>query len=213
VVALRAVVLDPGRVFRFGKRLLSRAHRAASSTCKNFFLKTPQGPASSAKKVLASQALNPRHPMRREALAAPFHPPPGVCSLRRDKKRRQNMIDTNETRLIGFLGADPELKTTDKGTGYAVLSVATSASWKKADSNEWETRTEWHRVVVWGKQANRLTVSKGDKVLVIGEIRYREYDDEVAKGKTKIEVKMRMAEIHAAGVERLYKAEKADAGE
>jgi single-strand DNA-binding protein len=123
------------------------------------------------------------------------------------------MIDTNETRLIGFLGADPELKTTDKGTGYAVLSVATSASWKKADSNEWETRTEWHRVLVWGKQASRLTVNKGDKVLVIGEIRYREYDDEVAKGKTKIEVKRRMAEIHAAGVERLYKAEKADNGE
>ena len=49
---------------------------------------------------------------------------------------------------------------------------------------------------------------KGDKVLVIGEIRYREYDDEVTKGKTKIEVRKRMAEIHAAGVERLYKAEK-----
>jgi hypothetical protein len=40
-VALRALVLDPGRVSQFGKRLLSRAHRAASSTCKNFFLKTP----------------------------------------------------------------------------------------------------------------------------------------------------------------------------
>lgn len=102
----------------------------------------------------------------------------------------------------------PEVKTTEKGTGYAVLSVATSASWEKPESNEWETRTEWHRVVVWGKQAGRLNVSKGDKVLVIGEIRYREYDDEVTKGKTKIEVRKRMAEIHAAGVERLYKAEK-----
>ena len=48
---------------------------------------------------------------------------------------------------------------------------------------------QWHRVVVWGKQASRLTVSKGEKVLVIGEIRYREYDDEVTKGKTRIEVK------------------------
>ena len=62
------------------------------------------------------------------------------------------MIETNEARLIGFLGADPEVRTTDKGTGYAVLSVATSASWKKPASNDWETRTEWHGVVVW---ANR----------------------------------------------------------
>jgi len=118
------------------------------------------------------------------------------------------MIETNEARLIGFLGADPEVKTTEKGTAYAVLSVATSSSWKKADSDEWETRTEWHRVIVWGKQAKRLDLSKGDKMLVVGEIRYREYDDEISKGKSKIDVKKHLAEIHASGVERLYKAEK-----
>jgi single-strand DNA-binding protein len=52
------------------------------------------------------------------------------------------MIDTNETRLIGHLGADPEMKTTEKGTGFAVLSVATNSSWKKAESDEWEARTQ-----------------------------------------------------------------------
>jgi single-strand DNA-binding protein len=121
------------------------------------------------------------------------------------------MIDTNETRLIGHLGADPEMKRTEKGTTFAVLSVATNSSWKKAESDEWETRTEWHRIVVWGKQADRLNLHKGDKVLVVGELRYREYDDEVANGKAKVDVKKRMAEIHAAGIERLFKPEKAEA--
>ena len=123
------------------------------------------------------------------------------------------MIETNRTQLVGFLGADPERKDNGSGNSHLVLSVATTTSWKKPNSEEWENRTEWHRVIVWGKQAARLTLSKGDKVLVIGEIRYREYDDEVSKGKTKIEVKKRLAEIHASGVERLYKAEKAEATE
>jgi hypothetical protein len=85
MVALRALVPDPGRVSQFGKRLLSLAHRAASSTCKNLFLKTLS--PCSAKKVLASQALSPRHPMRREAFAALFHPPPGGMQFEGETKR------------------------------------------------------------------------------------------------------------------------------
>ena len=123
------------------------------------------------------------------------------------------MIETNKAQLIGFLGADPERKEKGNGNSFLVLSVATNTSWKKPNSEEWESRTEWHRVVVRGKQAARLHLSKGDKVLVIGEIRYREYDDEVGNGQTKIEVTRRVAEIHASGVERLYKAEKAEAAE
>jgi single-stranded DNA-binding protein len=62
-------------------------------------------------------------------------------------------------------------------------------------------------------QATRLNLSKGDKVLIVGEIRYREYEDKVSKGKSKVDVKKRVAEIHASGVERLYKAERAEAAE
>jgi single-strand DNA-binding protein len=123
------------------------------------------------------------------------------------------MLETNKAQLIGFLGADPERKENGNGNSYLVLSVATTTSWKKPNAEEWENRTEWHRVVVWGKPAGRLKLSKGDKVLVVGELRYREYEDEVSKGKTKIEVKKRLAEIHASAVERLYKAEKAEAAE
>jgi single-strand DNA-binding protein len=123
------------------------------------------------------------------------------------------MIETNRTQLMGFLGADPERKENGNGNSHLVLSVATTTSWKKPNSEDWEKRTEWHRVVVWGKQASRRNLSKGDKVLVVGEIRYREYEDEVSKGKTKIDVKRRLAEIHASGVERLYKAERAETAE
>jgi hypothetical protein len=55
MVALRALVLDPGRVSQFGKRLLSRAHRAAGSTCKNFFLKTPLALCLRQKKFLQAK--------------------------------------------------------------------------------------------------------------------------------------------------------------
>jgi len=123
------------------------------------------------------------------------------------------MIETNKAQLIGFLGADPERKENGNGNSHLVLSVATNTSWKKPNSEEWESRTEWHRVVVWGKQAARLNLSKGDKVLVVGEIRYREYEHEVSSGKTKIDVKKRLAEIHASGIERLYKPEKAETAE
>ncbi|HXR74792.1 MAG TPA: single-stranded DNA-binding protein [Bryobacteraceae bacterium] len=123
------------------------------------------------------------------------------------------MIETNKAQLIGFLGSEPERKENGNANSYLVLSVATNTSWKKPNFEEWENRTEWHRVVVWGKQAARLNLSKGDKVLIVGEIRYREYEDEVSTGKTKVDVKKRLAEIHASGVERLYKAEKAEAAE
>jgi single-strand DNA-binding protein len=79
------------------------------------------------------------------------------------------MIETNRAELIGFLGADPERKENGNGYKHLVLSVATSTSWKKPKAEEWETRTEWHRVVVWGKAAMRLNLSKGDKVLVVGD--------------------------------------------
>jgi single-strand DNA-binding protein len=123
------------------------------------------------------------------------------------------MIETNKAHLIGFLGSEPERKGNGNGNSHLVLSIATTTSWKKPNSEEWENRTEWHRVVVWGKQAARLNLTKGDKVLVVGEIRYREYEDEVSQSKTKIGITRRIAEIHASGVERLYKAEKAEAAE
>jgi single-strand DNA-binding protein len=51
-------------------------------------------------------------------------------------------------RLIGFLGKDAEVKTTKSGNEYAILSLATQASWKDKKSGDYVNRTEWHRMIV-----------------------------------------------------------------
>ena len=59
----------------------------------------------------------------------------------------------NKVILIGRLGKNAEVKTAQNKKDYAVLSIATSESWKN-DKGEYETRTEWHRVYAWGNLAN-----------------------------------------------------------
>lgn len=83
----------------------------------------------------------------------------------------------NRVYLIGRLGADPEVRTFDDGGKVVNLNVATWRSWKDR-SDEWQTFTEWHRVVLKGKAAEYCPdVRKGDIVTVKGEIRQREYVD------------------------------------
>ena len=66
----------------------------------------------------------------------------------------------NRVTLIGFLGADAEKKSTNGGD-LAILSLATKTSWKN-DSGSWESRTDWHRCVAFGKLANFAgTLTKG----------------------------------------------------
>jgi single-strand DNA-binding protein len=59
------------------------------------------------------------------------------------------MGSVNKVILVGNLGRDPEVKTTQSGTKYATLSVATSETWKDRASGERREKTEWHRVIVW----------------------------------------------------------------
>ena len=108
----------------------------------------------------------------------------------------------NEIKLIGFVGQDAELKSSQNSTELVRFDVATKASGKRRDSSEYDSRTEWHRIVVWGNLTKfAQTLKKGEHVYVSGELRYREYDKEVGEGKDT--VKMPVAEIHAAEVRRL----------
>jgi single-strand DNA-binding protein len=83
----------------------------------------------------------------------------------------------NKVVLIGNLGRDPELFHTQSGRTVARLSVATNEVWTK--DGERQRRTEWHRVVVWGPQAERLIAQlhKGALVYVEGRLRTRSFTD------------------------------------
>jgi hypothetical protein len=63
------------------------------------------------------------------------------------------MLCKNRITLIGFLGQDAESRSTTNGNTYTRFSLATSVSWKEPTSNEYKTRTEWHRVICWNKLA------------------------------------------------------------
>ena len=84
----------------------------------------------------------------------------------------------NKVILVGHLGADPDMKYTPSGQGVCEMRVATSESWNDKNGQRQE-RTEWHRIVVWGKRAEICSkyLAKGRQVFVEGRIQTRNYDD------------------------------------
>ena len=110
----------------------------------------------------------------------------------------------NDVKLIGNLGGDAEVKTANNQNEYAILSVAVNESWKNKESGTYDTRTDWARVVVWGKLTNfAKTLKKGERILVTGKLRTREYDKEIGKGKSKTNVTMVVTEVHATRLQRM----------
>ena len=87
----------------------------------------------------------------------------------------------NRVQLIGNLGRDPEVRTTQNVGRIVTLSIATSESWKDERSCERRERTEWHRVVIFneglGKVAERY-LDKGAKVYVEGKLTTRKWQDQ-----------------------------------
>lgn len=88
------------------------------------------------------------------------------------------MAAVNKAILIGNLGKDPEVRFTQSGRAVASFPIATTESWMDQESGRQE-RTEWHNIVVWGKQAESCGqyLSKGRQVYIEGSIRSRSYDD------------------------------------
>lgn len=88
------------------------------------------------------------------------------------------MASVNKVILIGTLGRDPELRQTPNGNHVCTLSLATNDSW--LDGEEWKERTNWHRVIVWGTQAQNCAkyLEKGRSCYVEGRIQTRTWDDE-----------------------------------
>ena len=88
------------------------------------------------------------------------------------------MSGVNKVIIVGRLGADPETKQVGNGGTVARLSVATSENWVDKEGQKQE-RTEWHRIVVWGKLAEICGrhLSKGRQVYVEGRLQTRSWED------------------------------------
>lgn len=87
-------------------------------------------------------------------------------------------MSINKVMLIGRLGQDPELKYTPSGSAVCNFSLATSESWTDKSGQKQE-KTEWHRVVVWGKLAELCNqyLAKGRQAFIEGSLQTRQWDD------------------------------------
>jgi single-strand DNA-binding protein len=99
------------------------------------------------------------------------------------------MASLNKVMLIGNLGKDPEVRYTASGTAVASFSLATSERFKNK-SGEWEDKTEWHNIVLWGKQAEfaKEYLTKGRTVFVEGRLQTRKWQDRDGKDRWSTEV-------------------------
>ena len=118
------------------------------------------------------------------------------------------MFCKNRITLIGFIGKDAQTRYTPSGTAYTRFSLATNVSWKDKATDGYQTRTEWHSIVVWGKFGEWAgSLKKGAFVEVEGELRYREFQPKGSDGN------VRVAEVHATSILTLDRAEKSEAAE
>jgi single-strand DNA-binding protein len=87
----------------------------------------------------------------------------------------------NKVILIGNLGRDPEIRSTQDGTRIANLSLATSETWRDRNSGERKERTEWHRVVIFNDRLVEVVekyLKKGSKIYVEGALQTRKWTDQ-----------------------------------
>ena len=97
----------------------------------------------------------------------------------------------NKVILIGNLGRDPEMRSTQDGMRIANLAVATSESWRDRVSGERKERTEWHRVVIFNENLCRIAeqyLKKGSKVYIEGALQTRKWTDQSGAEKYTTEV-------------------------
>jgi single-strand DNA-binding protein len=96
----------------------------------------------------------------------------------------------NKCMLIGNLGRDPEIKTMQNGNKVANLSLATSESWKDKATGERKEKSEWHRVVIFGKLVDIVEkyCRKGSKVYICGQLQTRKWTDQSGQEKYSTEV-------------------------
>ena len=100
------------------------------------------------------------------------------------------MGSVNKVILVGNLGRDAELRYTPGGAAVATLNLATTEVWNDRN-NQRQEKTEWHRVVLWGKQAESLQeyLTKGKQIYVEGRLQTRQWDDKDGNKRYTTEIK------------------------
>ena len=100
------------------------------------------------------------------------------------------MGSVNKVILVGNLGRDSELRYTPGGAAVATLNLATTEVWNDRN-NQRQEKTEWHRVVLWGKQAESLQeyLTKGKQIYVEGRLQTRQWDDKDGNKRYTTEIK------------------------
>lgn len=107
-------------------------------------------------------------------------------------------MSVNKVILVGRLGQNPEVRYTPSGSAVANFSVATNEVWNDKSGQKQE-RTEWHRIVVWGKQAEHCGqyLSKGRQVYIEGRLQTRQWQDK--EGQTKYTTEVNAQIVHFLG--------------
>lgn len=100
----------------------------------------------------------------------------------------------NRATLIGNLGKDPEVRSTQNGTRIASFSVATSESWRDKQSGERKERTQWHAIIIFNEPLVDIAekyLRKGSKVMVEGQIENRKWQDQSGQDRYTTEIVLR----------------------
>jgi len=94
----------------------------------------------------------------------------------------------NKVLLLGKLGKNPEIRYTSAGMAVVNFNLATTEGYKNKSTDKWENKTTWHRIAVFGKQAETVSKNlfKGSTALVIGKITVKEWTDKDNNKRTSI---------------------------
>ncbi len=101
------------------------------------------------------------------------------------------MGSVNKVILVGNLGRDAELRYTPGGAPVATLNLATTEVWNDKASGQEQEKTEWHRIVLWGKSAEALSeyLTKGKQIYVEGRLQTRKWQDKDGNDKYSTEIR------------------------
>lgn len=111
------------------------------------------------------------------------------------------MKGINKAIIVGTLGKDPEIRYLASGSAAANISVATSQVWKDKATGERKEKTEWHRVVAFGRLAEIMGeyLNKGSQVYIEGEIQTRKWQDHSGNDKYTTEILAREMQMLGGG--------------